>query len=66
MVLGFLLMLVGLLLLGLARSTKDEDQPRFTGKLRLGLFSGGGVMMALGVGFCVIRFLQWKEALGGL
>jgi hypothetical protein len=66
MVVGFVLMLAGLVLLGLARSENNEEQPRFSGAPRIGLFSGGGVLMVLGLLFCVTRMIQWTSALGSL
>jgi hypothetical protein len=66
MVVGFVLMLAGLVLLGLARSKNDEEQPRFTGMARTGLFGGGGLVMALGLTFCVVRMIQWAEAVSSL
>ena len=66
MVVGFLLMLAGLVLIGLARSTKDEDQPRFTGIARKGLFGGGGVFMLVGLIFCVGRMIEWVDAVSSL
>lgn len=66
MVVGFLAMLVGLVLFGLARSTNDKDQPRFQGGARMGLFGGGGVLMAFGLMLCIGRMIQWTQAIGDL
>ena len=66
MVVGFVLMLLGVVLFGLARSTKGEEVLRFGDKARKGLFGGGAVFMVLGLLACVLRMVQWTDAMGAL
>ncbi|MFT5584787.1 MAG: hypothetical protein ACI9VR_002373 [Cognaticolwellia sp.] len=63
---GFVSMLIGLVLLGMARSTREKDQPRFTGRVKTGLLAGGGVLMAFGLLLCVGRTVQMIDVFDSL
>lgn len=66
MFVGFVSMLLGLVLFGMARSTKGQGERRFTGGARLGFFAGGGLLMAFGLMLCVGRMIEWTDAVGAL
>lgn len=65
MVVGFLSMLLSLLFLGLARSKKEGDVPRYEGAPKLGLFVAGGLFMGFGLILCVGRMIEWSNVVAG-